>query len=811
MPHAIHSHGHRHDAEKSFIDELIKSALIKFEVCRSIPSSQKQTIARLAKYRINIVSTQLEKLLSQKTLDFHSLALKGQGLSSIAQQKSKLIEEILLLLELICDITKSYSSSHIETSQAHENAEVLSKHTCSQLISTVGGVVYFQSQFQESTISRRLNKVCGEIILVISEINEECMLFHTSQLLKQCIEPNAEARGSFYTLQTLQHVRLKTEGMLVLFSLLSNVIDQPTNALNPHFGNWKKSAMLEVSPPLRVCILKWLEFDPSAMTTLLVSPTSDEDNPSMLALYNKFEPWANGAKRKSAVWPLMCLLLALMPRTFYTAANDHRKKSSVSRVLRKTVDNLNVSAMRSVLQKDSVLNTELSVISIVLMFKVAASLQRSLCYIEAPPSPLSSAAFRSYSTTTDADSHELPNKHMDELRQYLLPTVDRVRDLLFSGHQPSHVYYNAIIEKTYPCMMMRHTGERDKDHGTLCFECEHSPEYLLSTFLWSLFYVDQSRYLKLMAHIHSTTVQSPSSSSKEVVVSSFARSHSIRSLNAILTSDRVDRAGRASTWRFREAAAVKDLILSIVKSYVGQTLVAHGMYDYERVMLAPREVLTDETIDQAFKSSRKFTNGNVGQDIKDRDIMVGEVLSMFVDNPWFVYVRRAEDDSEGDGDAEGDGDPNELIITSSFSAQLTLLLRDITSIIRVADDDFLSVRAEYAFLTLVDVKYIRLWNPHDPFIGVLTIHAIILKHLSYQLLKCQATEAQVTFRLLGCVHYLTKNVNLYLEEDIFLRDISSSTEALTMSTYCVIHQSIWVTEAALLLHLCSSDSDIGTH
>ena len=811
---------HRHqriETEKSFIDELINNALIKFEQTRSLPLSQKDTIARLAKHRINIVATKLEKLLSKKTLELHSYSTRGQVLSSF--QKTKFVEEILLLLGIIADITRSYVAKPMESTRAHTNAELLTKHTCSQIISTVGGVVYFQSQFQESNNSRRLSAACGEVILLISEINEECTLFHMSQILKQCIEPNAEVRGSFYTLQTLQYIRLKTEGMLVLFSLLSNVIDQPTNAINPNFGNWKKSAMLEISAPLRVCILKWLEFDSSAMTSLLISPTSDEDNPSMLALYNKFEPWANGAKRKSAVWPLMCLLLALMPHTFYTATNDHRKKKSTSRVLRKTVENLHVSAMRSVLQKDSVLNTELSVISIVLMFKVAASLQRSLCYAISSCSGESSPRSRAFSTATDSDAQELPNKHMDELRHYLMPTVDRVRDLLFSGHQPSHIYYSAITEKTYPCMVARLTDERDRhDHGTLCFECEHSQEYLLNTFLWSLFYVDQPRYLQLMTHIHASNSRpnngttnsngNGGGNNKETPVSSFARAHSIRSLNSILVSDSVDRAGRVSTWRTPEAAGVRSLILAIMKNYVGQCLQSVGVVDDERILLAPVERGADDSTDQTFKSSRKWTSGasesrEREHSKQDTDEMLREVLTICIENPWFVYVRPSAAGEEHDMIHQREG-----IIASPFSAELTLLLRDITSAIRLHEEENISLRAEEAFLTLLDVKYIAQWNPQDPFIGVMTMQAVILKHLAYQLLQCQATEGQITSRLLSCVHCLLKNVNLFLEEDHLLQDVSFSSDTQYLSTYYVIHQSIWLTEAALLLHLCSADMDI---
>ena len=797
MSHRHHQKHARHDTEKSFIDDLINNALIKFEQTRSLPLRQQDTISRLAKYRVNIVATKLEKLLSKKTLDYHSFSSRGQELSST--QKTKFVEELLLLLDMIHEITTSYSATHLDTVEANENAEVLSKHTCSKLISTVGGVVYFQSQFQEPNNSRRLSAACGGIIRMLSELSEECTLFHVSQLLKQCVEPHAEARGSFYNLQTLQYIRLKTDGMLILFSLLANVIDQPTNALNPNFGNWKKSAMLEISAPLRVCILKWLESDPSAMSDLLITPSNNDDNNNMLALYSKIEPWANGAKRKSSVWPVMCLLLALMPNTFSAAINDRKKKSSTSRVLRKTVDNLNVSTMRSVLQKDSVLNTELSVISIVLMFKVAASLQRSLCYSAMEPS--SSSSFKSYSFTTDNDTQELPNQHMNELRQYLMPTVDRVRDLIFSGHYPSHLYYNAITEKTYPCMVMRHTDEKDRDHGALCFECEHSQEYLLNTFLWSLFYVDQPRYLQLMTHIHHHNNSHTSASGKEVQVSLFARAHSIRSLNSILTSDSVDRAGRSPTWRIPEASVVRSLVLGIIKNYVSAQLQNHGIDDYERLLLSPRVDRSDETIELDYKSTRKWTVG--GNDNRDRESkqesdLIVEVLHIFVINPWFLYVHQSVDVT-----AKREG-----IIISPFTAQLTLVLRDITSIIRHTDDESLAVRAEEAFLSLLDVKYVRLWNPQDPFIGVLTVHSVVLKHLSYQLLRCQAVEGQVIDRLLRCVHRLLKNVNTYLEEDHLLRDLSISAESLQKSTYNAIQQSIWLTEASLLLHSCSAESEI---
>jgi hypothetical protein len=87
--------------------------------------------------------------------------------------------------------------SHSAQDILQENYQILNKNICNLLMSTIGGVIFFQSQFLDiDGISSRLNISCGKIISMLSEMNQEGANFHLNQILKQCLEPQAEVRGT---------------------------------------------------------------------------------------------------------------------------------------------------------------------------------------------------------------------------------------------------------------------------------------------------------------------------------------------------------------------------------------------------------------------------------------------------------------------------------------------------------------------------------------------------------------------------------------------------------------------------------------
>jgi hypothetical protein len=85
--------------------------------------------------------------------------------------------------------------------------------------------------------------------------------------------------GNFVTLESLQYLKLRTDGMMLLCSHIAEVIDVPTNS-----GRWKKNAMLEMTTPLRLCLFQWLDPDSSAIRMIYTSAIDCPDHPSVLAL-----------------------------------------------------------------------------------------------------------------------------------------------------------------------------------------------------------------------------------------------------------------------------------------------------------------------------------------------------------------------------------------------------------------------------------------------------------------------------------------------------------------------------------------------
>ena len=561
------------------------------------------SIIRLSENRIQLVLTELEKILSRKSCEFQRIRA-----SENTQEQLFFAEELLLLMDLIYSSLTTYchtigasggtstssSTNPIEIplplpssglsnhSSSNENYQILNKNLCNLLMSTIGGVIFFQSQFLEiERISFRLNYSCGQIISILSEMNQEGANFHVNQILKQCLESQAEQRGNFFTLKSIQYLKLRTDGMMLLCSHIADVIDLPTNS-----GKWKKNAMLEITTPLRLCLFQWLDTDSSAIRMIYTSALDCPDHPSILALLYKLEPWASGAKKRSSVWPLIMILLALMPKSFQIALEQLRATSPLptarltleAKLLKRTLETLKPSTMQNILQKDSALFTELSLISLISMMKVAAVLKRYLLFgttgnIQNYSSILThqfnsnqfTSSQRCLSLNLSRNPSVAINQNMEtsfaNLWSFISPCIDKLVVMVFQGIYPTSLYYNAIaISPTSVFVPQSSLENHSNDSSQQTVVQEFTPESLFDLFMWSLYYIDQVKYFQLMIKIYSSYDQSvPNSSSansSHSFVNPFVRTQSICALSKILMSDYIDRIGKTPTWRLTLAAEV---------------------------------------------------------------------------------------------------------------------------------------------------------------------------------------------------------------------------------------------------------------
>jgi hypothetical protein len=867
------------------------------------------TLIQISDNRVHLVITELEKVLSKKSSDFQKIRA-GVGSTGTENYQEQLIfaEELLLLMNLIsaslrisCSRTflptSSTSSSVLEASASSSPASphlstlikrdrdredlnkdshnLLHKNLCNILMSTVGAVIFFQSQFLDIEISSRLSYACGAILSLLSEINQEGANFHIHQLLKQCLEPQAEQRGNFYTLKSLQYLRLKSDGMMLLCSHLADVIDAPTSS-----GKWKKNAMLEITTPLRLCIFQWLETDASAMRLIYTSAIDCPDHPSLVALLMKLEPWASGAKKRSSVWPLILILLALTPKAFQSALEQLRmtsppvptaRLSLEGKLLKKTLESLKPSAMQNILQKDSALFTELSFISLVSMMKVTAILKRYLSFgttgnmdtsgvsaggsvgggvggggggifhsIQRNPSFNHSGGSGSFSASPSARTPSVViNQNMEtsfnNLWAFISPCLDKLITMVFQGIYPTPLYYNAIATSPtsvfVPSPLSSTVSDSSSSSSTQGMTPnpttsttnmtlsstysvgpvqEFTSESLFDLFMWSLFYIDQVKYFQLMIKIHSPEVggSSGGGGGSNHLPNTFVRPQSIRALSSILMTDSVDRIGKTPTWRLTLASEVRSVVLANLTLYRNRYLEETSSIDPERSFLL--SINSYQTMHWEEMRESESSSSITSSAIIDHETII-ELLRLIIANPWFVFIRKSIDEQSENS-----------ILQTMFTVHLTVLLRDLISFICLTPYSFsfpsslpssssaqyqldlISRLAEVAFSSLVQSRFISLWTPKDPFQGALNINAIVLKYLSYELLCCGSEMKVKTMRLLRSMHQLLGNLNEYIGEEDLLRGLSSSTEVI----YNLIHIAMSTAEAAILIHLCNSDTEI---
>lgn len=781
------------------------------------------SIIQISEHHIYLVLTELEKILSKKCGDFQRIRASDNPHDQLifAEELLLLMEVIYLSLVTYCSTTNTIGLISQENSsnigQDRETHQRLNKHTCNILMSTIGGVIFFQSQFLEPEIAARFNISCGKILSILSEINQEGANIHLNQILKQCLEPQAEARGSFYLLKSIQYLRLRTDGMMLLCSHIAEVIDAPTNS-----GKWKKNAMLDITTPLRLCIFQWLDTDSSAMRMIYTSAIDCPDHPSVLSLLHKLEPWVSGAKKRSAVWPLVMILLSLMPKAFHIALEQLRSASPVqpskmtleAKLLKRNLETLKPSTMQNILQKDSALFTELSLLALVSMMKVAAVLKRYLTFgtignVEVQSSPLvqpinSILLPRNQRSQSFSVSHSQRNPSVSinqnmetsfqNLWSFISPSLEKLVTMVFQGTYPTMLYYNAIA--TSPTTVFTPPSSMEHAHSSTANTVqEFTPESLFDLFMWSLFYIDQVKFFQLMVKIHCAELGSSNS-----LGSTFVRVQSICALSKILLSDYVDRIGKTPTWRLTLASEVRSAVLSNIFYFRNKYLEDSSSTDPERNFLLTINAYQTMTWEESRDSHPSF------QSIPIENETIMELLKLITTNPWFVFVRKSIDEQSDNS-----------ILPTMFTVHLTVLLRDIISLICLAPSsnstlspslsgqyDQISKLAEAAFATVVQAKYISLWTPKDPFQGVLNINAILLKYMSYELMHCGSDMKVKTMRLLKSMYHLLGNINEYIGEEDLLRDLSSSTEVI----YHLIHVAISSAEAAILIHLCNSDTEI---
>lgn len=731
--------------ESSFVASLVNRLLAEFKDARSQSEIDEvvATIVRLSLHRINIVATELEKVINEKTFGLFSSRVDGNVQGSVDSA-----EELYLVTDVLYRCLCHYQTNQSTARQNSEQMQEFSRHACGVLISTIGSVVFYQSQYLSLDMAQRLHKCCGRVIGILSEMNEEAILFHVAQILKKCLDPQAEAKGTFYTLRCLQYFRLRSSGMVTLLSMLADAITVPG-------GAWKKSAMLELSYPLRCCIFTWLDSDPAALDIATDFSSPGGNNGVIYSLILKLDPWVSGAKKRSAVWTIINLLCTISGFLFQRGVNGLQRTSGntkfqplEAKVLRKTLDLFSPSTMQSVLQKDSHLLTEVAALSLLYMYRFIAILQRHC------------------NRVSDNTAKSLYQSYISIVLDFLKPYLDRLQDMAFSGNLPSVLYYNAMAQDT------------PTPRSDIANKVEDvTPDSVMAMFVWSKFYCDAASCMQHMLRV----LTSPTATS-------FARISLLRALGNILPCDFMDKVGQRPTWRMGESAEVRSVVIGILNRFVGGTL---ARMDYEREFLLNIELKHKPSL-RSDRSLAHDTTTSAYDPRVDMDAL-REVLRIIAANPWFVFVRRVVDEQTGYN-----------ILTTAFTAHLALLFRDLASCLELDSYDDIPAMAFEALTAVLQPTYMSLWTPKDPFYGSLNLAGMLMKHLSYMLLHCDASQRQRVLRLLKCLYVTLLSMNDYLGEEELLRETSSPTEAVLS----LVRISVSAVEAALLVHYCSSDADI---
>lgn len=730
----------------------------------------KKTIAKCAVHRVNLVCSVLEKYLNERACRFYTRGRENLGENSYSS------EELILIIDVIRDCVLSYKSNHIQH-QSGINSQELTKNTCGLLISTIGGIVFVQIQYLPQDISKKLHESCGFAISVLSELNQDATLFHISQILKKCLDPTAESKGTFYSLQCLQYLKLKKESMLALFHLVAEVVTPPG-------GLWKKSAMMEICPALRMCIFHWIEHDMAGLRSLFsstVPPVSDET--SIASLLGKLEPWATGAKKRSCVYPLLSVLIALLPASVRQFQGlDPRKATSVfstnslsveSRILKKTVENLMRSSMQVVMQKDSQLFTELSVISVVHMARVAATSARA-ALVDQHALHLSQGRSQSQSSPASASSREI-----FDLVSFVESHMDKVQEHLFQGNCPSAAFFSAISIPPYGHIQQSTSSPQSGGEAVAYRSEDISPDSLLRDFLWSLFYLNKTKCLVTLTRILSSSSVAP-----------VVKTGAIQAITRILQCDKVDRIGKMPTWSQLEAVPVRTKVLSVFGKFRMSYLSSRGMTDVERGLICNIEMQNGGTSQQqqAAAAHEGFSLSAV-----DVECLV-EILRLVSSNPWFVFIRGVIDEST-----------KNAILTTASTVSLALLMHDIASMLELEYPfEKIALGAADALISLLESKHMSLWTPKDPICGVLSITGILMNCIACQLLRCTAFDGVRTQTLLKCMLCALTNVNEHLQDESLLCQESLLNEQLT----CMLRVVTSTIEAALLVHCCSGNIEV---
>ena len=465
---------------------------------------------------------------------------------TIFSNNDDITDEVGYFMHLLCEVLVNY----VEVKKRREDVnndvfEVLSDVRCHQLVASLTHTYVEVFENWKDVRYERLEPLCGKLFRILSSVSQGPVLENVSELMLRYASNSSSAHRThvstnFAPLRVLKYLEFNFKGMISILTVLSNIITEPQ-------GGWKKMALLEISIPLKIFISSWMSRETTVLRDLYLGKIDSaqmlpEDVKTLYLVVGKIlsimELWTSaGIRKRTVLWPTMCLLTRLVPDDLAKAVliEDMTKSSLkgsatvdvIARLLRAISKNFRPSKIASVLQTDAVTLSEISVIFLVEYLQTSAlikSCNRGVAKYVSPQLSSDGATASSMlrgsmsryaevsddlmnvvsSTSADArvassdemgapreSSFSLGRQH-DFIERYFYPYdmfflnhKDRLEAMLMTGLHPSLLYYSSL--------------EHALEHSSAVSlgNSEYTPSSLLASFLWSLYFLEAESFLKL--------------------------------------------------------------------------------------------------------------------------------------------------------------------------------------------------------------------------------------------------------------------------------------------------------------------------
>lgn len=772
-----------------------------------------QYALEMTRHRPTLLFTELERIIRFKCVNLPSssddvCAYEDTG-PTLAQRGSSPGKLIAFLISLFGDIVSEYIDL---TSCADYHGEYVSKKIFPKIVSTVAGTAYFLSQYQTYSVAQEMTSGCGSVIRRMCKLCPAVVLSHVKVLLNKCLLPESEEKGIFYMLQSIQFLELRQEDLGTLLGDISSVIRPPGQA-------WKRTAMLDLNASLRACILQWMSRNCDEVRALYecaadgfeMYKTKFERNAK--ALLDNLEPWADGSKKRSMVWPTVCLLLSLVRNGLKEAVLERHAKgagkssdtSVESRFLRRTLDHLNPDLRQIMFRNQNAhLFSELSVISLVLMAQTAATLLRVGIRSEfyARPYEPKNQIFKNM--LQRGFSYDSVGFFVEFFKKR---NLDKLQECVLRGNTPTSLYQAMV------------TGQGNSALSDTMRRNEFTPSSIFVAYCWSMFYISLDRFFHVIVHIlrpHFNTPNVTVPNIPYVTPNKLLRLNALRSIECILRCGITDgNEPMKFLWGSLYGAELDYCVFLILRRFVESSLnsnmiLGNGEFGSNSIHVRSRAILEQHMyasanldVTSALPSSKLGKNNRVdpvstadfskmrsmlhSYCFADCSAHVVSCLRIIALSPKIIFIPRHQQlmkdfrsgisNSSATSNRTENVDRSRIFDCALFRSEdaicVCLSLMDVVLCIGHESKE-ISQTALATLSGLLQIDAMQEWDKFCPTIGVINISSVLVRTLGVLLFN---TDGDLYYSLSYRSNYFCRTRSVL----IALRDILASTNVFILS------------------------------